>query len=1132
MSSFPSAPQPIDEDTFVLPASWQRYRAARRGTTGIGRFTPAATARATIDERITERGPTLDSVLAARTTEEPTRLAAREWLAGDPEARPFGAAVAGFILESYGSHWWHDASMASPLADVWITERGLPFAAEAAVTLMSLIIEDDFAPPYPRSTMNDKPGIRHRRPGEAKSSWAADSSMRLLLRVRHALAATSDEEFAAVVTALEPYRQAHPYTRAATSVLVPGRRDWFEEDVRWATGTAHDGYLATILLTAASTPDDVRALFPVATAYAMVNSLPLLTTMLDGVGAAAAPALFNWLGDATGTADPMRRLLSALVLLPGDEVTSGLIDRIDAKYVVPALLEHADRFPARSLRLLAEAAGKRAVADLLRGHLVKHADLIDQVLPRLGPEAADRVGKLVADAGAVAPAPLAMVPPVLASPPWLRVHERPKPVVITGLTCTDEPTVDWLPGQREDWAATRIPEYEYVDETEGDPAQLLRDILAGRSAMRRARAAVFFRDQPDEIARPALVTWKPDPVGWYLRPVAARFELAALPTILDAARRDASDMAQTLLPFASPAIAVLVADWLARLKSMQAEALEWLLRHPAAAARALVPPALGKAGKARRQAETALFALNTNGQADAVRTAAAGYGAEAAAAIETLLATDPAAFDPVKVPEAPTWAAPALLRPVMLRDGSGRLPDEAVTNLVVALAMSRLGAPCPGLDDVEEKCEPASLAAFTWSLFAQWQASGADSKQIWALDALGLFGDDDTVRNLTPLIMLWPGQSAHQRAVTGLHILAGIGTDVALMHLHRVAQRAKFAGLKSAAQERLQAVAERLGLTAEQLADRLVPDFGLAADGSLVLDYGPRQFTVGFDEQLRPFVADGTGKRLKALPKPGVKDDQVLAPAAAKQFTALKKDVRTVAVDQVRRLEQAMVTNRRWSGAEFHRLFVEHPLLWHIVRRLVWVRFDEAGKPGGAFRVAEDRSLSTVDDDTTTLADDAVVGVAHPLHLGAEGAAWAGVFADYEILQPFPQLGRPVLTLTEQERTASTLPRFHGITVPATKLIGLERKGWRRETPQDAGVQSQIEFTVEPGREVVIAIKPGIAIGYLDMFPDQEVTEVFLHDGTGSRWWNENKRGHVNFGSLDPVTASEILRDLTDVTGS
>ncbi len=70
---------------------------------------------------------------------------------------------------------------------------------------------------------------------------------------------------------------------------------------------------------------------------------------------------------------------------------------------------------------------------------------------------------------------------------------------------------------------------------------------------------------------------------------------------------------------------------------------------------------------------------------------------------------------------------------------------------------------------------------------------------------------------------------------------------------------------------------------------------------------------------------DAAGKRLKSLPKPGVKDDPELAPAAYRRFAGLKKDVRTVAADSIRRLEQAMTHRRRRTVEEFTRLFVGHP---------------------------------------------------------------------------------------------------------------------------------------------------------------------------------------------------------------
>lgn len=141
----------------------------------------------------------------------------------------------------------------------------------------------------------------------------------------------------------------------------------------------------------------------------------------------------------------------------------------------------------------------------------------------------------------------------------------------------------------------------------------------------------------------------------------------------------------------------------------------------------------------------------------------------------------------------PGWATPpGLLPPVALRDGSGVLPVEAVANLITVFAISRLDAPYAGVDVVKTACEPVSLAEFRWGLFQRWRMSGASSRDGWVLDMLGLIGDDETVRLLSPLVLAWPGEGGHTKAVAGVAVLAAIGTDVALMHLHGIAERSRF----------------------------------------------------------------------------------------------------------------------------------------------------------------------------------------------------------------------------------------------------------------------------------------------------------------------------------------------------
>jgi hypothetical protein len=499
------------------------------------------------------------------------------------------------------------------------------------------------------------------------------------------------------------------------------------------------------------------------------------------------------------------------------------------------------------------------------------------------------------------------------------------------------------------------------------------------------------------------------------------------------------------------------------------------------------------------------------------------YGEEAAAAVAALLAADPLDKLPARLPKIGGWLEPSRLPQVLLAGRAQALPQEAAEHVLTMLSVSEPGEEYAGLEIVRETCDRASLGEFGWEVFRQWQVGGMPAKDGWALAALGSIGDDGTVRRLTPVIRAWPGEGGHSKAVAGLDVLAAIGTEMALVHLNGIAQRIKFKALKERAREKIQEVADGLGLTREQLADRLVPDFGLEEDGSMVLDYGPRRFVVGFDEQLKPYVLDENGKRLKALPPPGTRDDAEQAPAARKRFADLKKDVRTVAGDLIRRLEAAMVARREWSLAEFTDLFVRHPLTWHVARRLVWQA------DGTAFRLAEDRTLADVEDVALTLPGGARITIAHPLRLAGTLDAWAEVFADYEILQPFPQLGRPVYALTEEERKARRLTRFEGTTASTGKVIGLERHGWAREAPQDGGVQGTISREAGEGRFIVIDLDPGIAVGSPEIFPEHELAAIWITqapDGCGRR----DDEDPLRFGDLDAVTASEVIAELTELT--
>ena len=177
--------------------------------------------------------------------------------------------------------------------------------------------------------------------------------------------------------------------------------------------------------------------------------------------------------------------------------------------------------------------------------------------------------------------------------------------------------------------------------------------------------------------------------------------------------------------------------------------------------------------------------------------------------------------------------------------------------------------------------------------------------------------------------------------------------------------------------------------------------------------------------------------------------------------------------------------------------------------------------PSGArtFRVAEDGSLADVRDASLELPAGATVRVAHPVELpGDERAAWAGLFADYAILQPFEQLGRAVASPTPKERRATALERVAGRAVSAPKALGiLESRGFRRASAGEVGLFLRDAVGVDGARLVVrLSVSPGCDISDLAHAPPQTTRAATVVDARGAG---------VALGALSARDFSELVRD-------
>ncbi|MBO3736496.1 DUF4132 domain-containing protein [Actinoplanes flavus] len=1059
-----------DEDAWVLPEAWRRELRPRRG----GLAVPGHEIPGDAVERLGASLTSPDVVQAMRRVRDrtviydPELLAAGEahldgWRAsGGPGGEPDPRAAAAAALLTRPTIY----EMGERLVHAWASRFGLGFAVRAVGEMTRLVADGALW------TIDPAPEKNYER------LWRGDDLhdlARVARVLRAQLATAPDSDYEEACRLLSGFRTT-PVGRIVASYLVPTQTAWVEEDCA-ATAAGWPGapdrgeefswgdhrYLSDLLLLAVGTLDQLVLLSGALPGrFHGYNDHGVVGTVLEAVGPAAAVVLLGdpfyrkllrlhddgWINRERLHPDAVRLLAE----VPSDEAIRMVFREAVTMKLRPGLALKTrvlTRFPVRSLRVLAELEAGEATHPVFTGilgfHLLTEPRLLPAVAGSLPATARARAEEIVATGGAGIGAAWAEV---------LDDHER--------------------------WDRPSLDSSDELKKTISTLATIPTEEALGRIVDRVERRHF----------RPALLTAaKRDP----------RLALRVL-----AAKAADETVAELLLNhvLAYPEAVAEALPGLDDEARARVEAISGPVGLPAAAT---ITPATGPAaggpassnGPATSSNPASTGRAASNGPAPggpASSSAALGAGSTATPHV---LVGPPRRADgrPMRVPSLPEWLVLPTLPIVALRDGGGALSPEAVRNLCGLLTASKIAAAHPGIAEVRLACERATLAAFAWAIFEQWKAAHYPSRSAMAMVALAVLGDDDIVAPLVAHFAEWTG--ATMRVRTGMAVIAAIGTDTALTHLGRLARKAKSKGFRKFAAEHLDEVAAARGLRPEELADRIVPGLGLDADGRAVLDYGPRRFTVSFDEQFQPSVTDAQGRRLTRLPRPAATDDAALAAVAQRRFTELRKDVRTIAGERARALEEAMAMGRRWTGADFRRLFVDHPLHWQLTRRLLWVAFDGQGRVAATFRAAEDRTFADIDDKTWTLDPAATVGVAHPWHFGADGAGWAEVFADYAIIQPFPQVGRELFRLGDLDVDAAV-----GSTVESRRIYALTARGWR----------------FGDGHGSLLRDWPG----------DVTVELVF---GPGYHWQEPDLPQSLtavsgDLTALDPVGVSEVVRDV------
>ncbi len=480
--------------------------------------------------------------------------------------------------------------------------------------------------------------------------------------------------------------------------------------------------------------------------------------------------------------------------------------------------------------------------------------------------------------------------------------------------------------------------------------------------------------------------------------------------------------------------------------------------------------------------------------------------------------------------------------------------EEVSQEYMQAILLSYYSMAVPGINRevllLTEPLNKKELALYTNELFDKWMEAGAEAKKKWVLYASAIHGGSEIVYKLQTGINQWPQNARGAIAAEAVKALALNDTPSALLLVDSISRKFKFKQIKAAAMEALNFAAKELGLTTEELADKIVPDLGFNEEMQRIFDYGERRFFVYITPALDIEIVDENDKKLKNLPSPGKKDDEGKAQAALEEFKLLKKQMKAAVANQKLRLDLALSVERKWETAAWKSLFVKNPIMHQFAIGLIWGCYQE-DKLLHTFRYMEDGSFNTEDEEEYFLPQEEFflpqeeyflpekgkIGLVHPIELTKESIEkWEEQLKDYEVVQPVEQLARKVFPLTEEEKGKKSLERFGGLILNPMSLSGkLLGIGWYRGSVQDAG--GYYTFYREDA-----SLSLGVELHFSGSYVGYETEDVTVYE---ARFYKAGtvKRGSYEYDEvtedkgidLDKVPAryfSEIVYQLEKATAS
>lgn len=460
------------------------------------------------------------------------------------------------------------------------------------------------------------------------------------------------------------------------------------------------------------------------------------------------------------------------------------------------------------------------------------------------------------------------------------------------------------------------------------------------------------------------------------------------------------------------------------------------------------------------------------------------------------------------------WIDESTLPKLVWEENGTELNQSQVRFLFYRMARSK------GLNsDIEARqvinaLDKSKCGEFAKKLIQAFFESGSNTNFKHYLSTGGQMGGNEILPILNTIFKKNMEDKRYKMAEYSVEAIAMVGTDKALRIVEVISR--KFASKRPSVSERaiqaLDAAALELNITADELADRIVPDFGF--DGLF------KPFKVGEDEY-RAFVNsdfnlcffDEDNKMRKAVPKETPSD-------LKKEFKEIEKEIRDIVKTQSSRLENCLTDSRHWKAKQWQVIFLQNPTMFVYAMKLLWGVFDENDTLKEVFYCSDGASLYNEKDEEITLNNTDTIRILHPIYLISEQlVTWKDKTYEISFKGIFPQLERKTFHILEEEKEKNYTRVLANVDIPkGADFVSstIEKYGWIKSN----GDGGRLELTKKFKRNDIKASVhiEGLYAWYQGGTATATVKDIYF--------MKENWQDKIVLKDIPPIFYSEVIADI------